>query len=214
METKMMMMPERRKLQIVVRISVNFWQCFSSGCGCYFATLWWPFAIAFCYFLLLPLVLSTLEDGRQKFTEAKREKKTAKTLQNFCDFSRQTSLRNPSPLPAQSFRYRLHLCLNSFIFVANFWHFSWTTFSSSSSSCWVGEKNTFLRFHFISYFIFNFFSCFSRLFSAVFLLACFLCAGHAFGSIFFLYVCSPRFVWPGYKIRYMPLIGSLMSALN
>lgn len=89
--------------------------------------------------------------------EREREK-TAKTKQN-CEkswaktlwFSRQKSLLSfllPPPLSLPLFLPPP--TFNSYIFVANFWHFSWTTFSACLFSC---QKYFFeISFHFIFFF--------------------------------------------------------------
>lgn len=194
-----------RKLQIVVKISVNFWQCFSlADVVVTFATLWWPFAVAFAVPFSLSLSLLVFLTRFVSFVIADknllkrndRERERRKTEeneaeQNFVIFRVRKVCSNPPSSPLLSILPPPPLPqLNSFIFVANFWHFSWTTFSSSSSSappsCCEGKKYFFeILFHI------SFFFCFSRLFSVVFFISMFfLCAGHAFSySIFFLYVC-------------------------
>lgn len=151
---------------IMMTICCRF--CFSCCCCC---------CCTFCGLCLL----STWKDDR-KFTEATRKReKTSKTKQN-CEkswaktlwFSRQKSLLSfllpPLPLslllPPPTF--------NSFIFVANFWHFSWTTFSACLFSCHERSRKKYffeISFHFIFFF--------SSPLKRFFLLACFLCAGHA-----------------------------------
>lgn len=165
---KMMMLVgrwKRRKLQIVVKISVNFGNVFCCcGCGCYFATLWWPFAVvvvvrfvvsAFCQ--RGKMTENLLKHSNTRHREREREK-TAKTKQN-CEkswaktlwFSRQKSLLSFLPLSSPlSPPFLPPPTFDSYIFVANFWHFSWTTFSACLFSC---QKYFFeISFHFIFFF--------------------------------------------------------------
>lgn len=170
---------KRRKLQIVVKISVNFGNVFRCcGCGCYFATLWWPFAVASATVVVVRFVVSAfcqrgkmtenlLKHGntRQREIERKRSKTARRVERKLCDFRVRkvcsVSSYLPLFLPPPTF--------NSYIFVANFWHFSWTTFSACLFSC---QKYFFeISFHFIFffssplkrfYFISMFFMCWTR----------------------------------------------------
>lgn len=178
---------KRRKLQIVVKISVNFGNVFRCcGCGCYFATLWWPFAVASATVVVVRFVVSAfcqrgktenlLKHRNTRQREREREK-TAKTKQN-CEkswaktlwISRQKSLLSfllPSPSLSSSFcllphSTRIFSLLIFDIFLGQ--HFRRVYFH---------VKNTFSKFRFISYFSFL------RLLSDFILLACFLWAGHA-----------------------------------
>lgn len=179
---------KRRKLQIVVKISVIFGNVFRScGCGCYFATLWWPFAVAFASVVAAVVVVVRFVVSafcqREKMTEnllkqhererkhRKRSKTSRRVERKLCDFRvRKVCLVSSYLLLSLS----LFLCLLPHsthlfsllifdIFLGQ--HFQRVYFHVMSEA----EKNTFSRFRFISYFSFL------RLLSAFFISMFFMC---------------------------------------
>lgn len=155
---------------IMMTICCRF--CFSCCCCCCSSC-----CCTFCGLCLL----STWKDDR-KFTEATRERENIENeaklreelSENFVIFASekfvQFPLTSPRSLPPWLLLpHSTHLfsLLIFDIFLGQ--HFQRVYFHVMSEE----EKNTFSRFRFISYFSFL------RLLSAFFLLACFLCAGHA-----------------------------------
>lgn len=157
-------------------------------------------------------LLKRNERGRRKTEENEAE-------QNFVIFRVRKVCSNPPFFPlCQSFRLRL--CHNSthlfsLLIFDIFLEQHFPRRRRRRRRRVVKGKNTFLRFHFIFHFSFAFLASLA----SFFLLACFfyvldtrLATAFSF-YMFELYVLFDSFR-PGYKIRYRPLIGSLMSALN
>lgn len=190
-EMMMMMLvgsSKRRKLQIVVKISVNFGNVFRCcGCGCYFATLWWPFAVASATVVVVRFVVSafcqrgktenllkhgnTRQRDRERERKQRKRSKTARRVERkLCDF-------RVRKVCSVSFPPSSHLS-PSFCLLPH----STRIFSLLIFDIFLGQhfqrvyfhvKNTFSRFRFISYFSFL------RPLSDFILLACFLWARHA-----------------------------------
>lgn len=89
--------------------------------------------------------------GREREGKQRKRSKTARRVERkLCDFRVRKVCSVSSYLPLSLPLFLPPPTFNSYIFVANFWHFSWTTFSACLFSC---QKYFFeISFHFIFFF--------------------------------------------------------------